>query len=112
VQNVDPNCAYDNTFGIIYSDSMLIAQGDANGTTTDCDRVRAFSTPPGWLSAIQIDGLTVEIQGSQVVISNGSIVVLSNYVISGTDKFGCAYDGVSHVLTDPTTPSGYYCRIP
>ena len=113
VQNPDPNCAYDNTFGITYSNSMLIAQGDAQGTLTNCDQVKAFSTPPGWLSVIQIQGLTVEIQGSQVIITGGSIVVTSTYKLGTNTYFGCAYDGQSHILRDAADAgvANYYCRI-
>ena len=110
-QNPDPNCVNDNTFGITYdaTNHELIAHGDASGTDTACDRVKAFDSVPGWLSTITISGLTVEIQGSQVVITGGSIQVTSNYVLGGGKFFGCAYDGASHILKDVNET--YVCAI-
>jgi len=109
VQNPDPNCNGANQFGLAVNSSdtsMLEAIGTGS---TVCDKVKMYSTMPGWLDKITMDGVTVEIQGSQAVITGGSIVVISKYNLGGGKVFGCAYDGQSQILVDAS--SSAVCAI-
>ncbi len=111
VQNPNPNCTNDNEFGIDYDATsyLLKAVGNANGTNTDCDQVKAFDQRPSWLSSIAVGGVTVRIEGTKVVITSGSIKVYSTYTLKEGVKMGCAYDGASHILTDIDTTN--LCHI-
>ncbi len=110
-QNPNSNCSNDNTFTITYDSASyyLAAHGDANGTDTVCDQVKGFDTPPTWLAALSVSGLTVELHGTEAVITGGSIEVQSTYVVKSGVSFGCMYDGVSHVLRDISNT--YWCHI-
>lgn len=112
VQNPDPQCRDANQFGVGFdpTDYYLYAYA-INGNVT-CDQVKAFDSPPSWLAdsnCIDVSGVSINIYGTCVEITGGSIMVRSKYAVKSGTSFGCAYDGVSHVLRDIDT--SYVCHI-
>lgn len=108
VQNPDVNCRDANEFSLGYDATNYYLYVTSGGVT--CDQVKAFDQVPSWLDSISISNVSISIYGTCVEITGGSIIVRSKYVATKDKKFGCAYDGKSHVLTD-VTGENYWCHI-
>jgi len=110
VQNPDSVCSDENKFDLKFNNNnnMLIAD-PAGDDDTICDQVKAFDSLPSWVQDIITTGVTLEIQGSQVILTGeGKITVRSKYKVDDDTYMGCAYDGETHRLTD--VDNNFICR--